>query len=348
MRSYLPKITLKSLPYLFSSNATILPSKPRRFAIFSASIHSTLRCYLFYTPIVAAAWQRFGYEPIVVLVGDWTNTSSPALQAQLNLTETFLQRLNVHSIRFQCNRTYEVKIAQLVRIFGGYLLPTIIKDDDYILTTDSDLIPLMSEDYELRENISGVIFNACCGGFFERRNKSYRMYSMSHICLRKRIWRDLFLQSIQHKELLNSTANRTLLSLNVTLSFEIISLYARQEFLDLYDSNMIKGDAAWYMDQMYVSMLLHEYAKKTPQIRIGKQMWQRFRLNPQFSELEWQPQKIKQYGDVHLVHDQIFQAYRWKLFQNLLGILFQPTLINEIEQYYQKFNSTLTVQSNEY
>lgn len=347
VRNFWPNITLRLISS-YAINMTNSSTGSRRFALFSSSIHSTFRSYLFYTPIVAAAWQRIGYEVIVILVGDWTNITSSVLQAQLNLTETFLQQLNVHVIHLQCNRSYAVKIAQLVRIFGGYLSERIVHDDDYILTTDSDLIPIHGEDYELEGNYSGVVHNALCCGFFQRRGETYPMYSMSHICLRKRVWRDLFLQSIQRDELLNTSANATLLSVNASLSFETISLYTRHEFPDSYDSNMTKNDAAWFMDQIYVSMLLDDYSKKNPNIRISKQRWRSFRLDPHFPDSEWRPGKIKEYGDAHLIHDEIFQVHRWKLMHNLLDLLFQPSLVNQFDHFYEKFKLTLSVKSDEY
>src|SRR5207248_2770176 len=123
---------------------------------------------------------------------------------QLNLTRTFLQQLGVHIINFQCDKSYSIKISQLVRIFSGYLSDKIINDTDYIITTDSDIIPIREQDYQLKENTTGFIYNAYCCGSFKRREKTYQMYPMSHICLTKKIWRDLFLKSIQRQELLKS------------------------------------------------------------------------------------------------------------------------------------------------
>ena len=87
-----------------------LSNKFRRFAIFSSSIHSKLRSYIFYALITAAAWYRIGYEVIVVFAGDFTNNSNASLSPQLNLSRTFLQRLGVHVLDFQCDMAYSIKI----------------------------------------------------------------------------------------------------------------------------------------------------------------------------------------------------------------------------------------------
>ena len=327
-----------------SSSSTSVPNKIRQFALFSSSIHSKLRSYIFYTPIAAAAWQRVGYDVIVVFVGDFTNNSNASLSPQLNLSRTFLQRLGVHIVNFQCDISYSVKMSQLVRIFGGFLPDTIVNNDDKIITTDSDIIPIREEDYEFNENTDGFIYNAHCCGTYQRREKTYQMYPLSHICLTKQIWRDLFLESIQRKELLNSnlSANYSvLLSNQPPFSFDTISLYTRQEFGHLYDSNMTKGDSAWYMDQVYSSMLLNDYCEKHSNIKIIKRYKTSKRLDPNLPYYMWDLQRIKQFGDAHLIHDEIFNSYRWTSFKNLLVFLFNTSLTNDFTNYYQIFILTL-------
>ena len=336
-------IRLEFLPSILTTVEEV-SIKSRRFAIFSATIDSKLRSYVFYTPIAAAAWQRIGYEVIVIFVGDFTKINSKFLIAQLNLTESFLRRLNVHIIHFQCNKSYSIKISQLVRIFSGYLSKTIVNDKDYILTTDSDIIPIQEEDYQLNENKTGFIYNAFCCGSFQRRGKSYQMYPMSHICIQKKIWRDLFMKSIQHKELLQSklaSSNKALLTSNAPLTFELISLYTRHEFSDLFDSDMKKGDAAWYMDQIYSSILINDYLANYPNIQIDKRYKQSKRLGSDLPNHMWQIPYVKQYGDAHIIHDEIFDSYRWSIFKHLINYLFNPTLANDIEFYYKQFTLLL-------
>ena len=321
-----------------------IPNKPRRFALFSSSVHSKLRSYIFYTPIAAAAWQRIGYDVIVVFVGDFTTNSNASLSPQLNLSRTFLQRLGVRIIDFQCNQSYSIKMSQIVRIFAGFLPDEFVDDRDHIITTDSDIIPMKQEDYQFNEKTDGFIYNAHCCGTFERRGKTYQMYPLSHICLSKYIWRDLFLDSIQRKELLDSnisSRNSLLLSNKAPFSFDTISLYTRQEFRQLYDSNMTKGDSAWYMDQIYSSMLINDYCEKHSNIKIDKRYKVSSRLNPDAAYHVWYPQRLKQFGDAHIIHDEIFDSYRWSSFRNLLGFLFNSSLTNDFILYYQQFLITL-------
>ena len=328
--------------------------KARRFAIFSSSIHSKLRSYIFYTPIAAAAWQRLGYEVIVVFVGDWLNFahSHASIVDQMNLTERLLQRLNVHLIHFQCNKTYSIKMSQLVRIFSGFLPERIVQDDDYIITSDSDIIPIRGEDYQAKENSTGFLYNAFCCGSFQRRNRSHQMYPLSHVCLKKKFWRDLFLQSTQRQELLQSkdltASDQILLAPNASFTFELINLYTRHEFLTLYDSDMTKGDAAWYMDQVYISMLINDYLAKDNTIQIDKLYKKSKRLDPGLPMYAWEPQRLKDYGDAHIIHDEIFDSYRWSTFKKLLDFLFSSELASEFDFYYRQFTLTLHEKPDEY
>ncbi|CAF1511064.1 unnamed protein product, partial [Rotaria sp. Silwood1] len=52
---------------------------------------------MFYAPITAAAWQRIGYEVIVIFVGDFTtNNNDRSLSKQFNITRNLLKRLGVY------------------------------------------------------------------------------------------------------------------------------------------------------------------------------------------------------------------------------------------------------------
>jgi hypothetical protein len=149
-------------------------STNRQFTIFACSIHSTTQAYTFYTPITASSWKRVGYETIVVFVGDFTLPN--VLTSRLNLSRTYLKHVGAYVMDIQCNASYAVKLSQLVRVFSGFLPDSIVHDDDYILTGDSDLMPLKAKEYLPTSGTDGFIFNAFCCGSFKRRERSYRMF----------------------------------------------------------------------------------------------------------------------------------------------------------------------------
>lgn len=158
---------------VITSNSSVV-IQPRRFAIFACSIHSKVQAYTFYTPITASSWNRVGYETIVVFVGDFTEKN--VLTARLNLSRSYLKHLGAHVVDIQCNASYATKISQLVRVFAGFLPESIVRDDEDILTGDSDLMPLKAGEYLPTNGTDGFIFNAFCCGSFQRRAKAYRMF----------------------------------------------------------------------------------------------------------------------------------------------------------------------------
>jgi len=335
-----PQITLRySHVFLgaYEPSVTLPPPRKTRYAIFASSIHSQLRSYIFYAPITAAAWQRIDYGVIVVFVGDFTLEPAHHAVQQLNLTRRFLERLGVHIIHLQCPKSHSIKLSQIVRLFNGFISNSILFDTDYVLTTDSDIIPMHRYQYEFSMNSTGFIYNAFCCGTIQRRNKTFPMYPMSHICLTKSTWRNLFLESKQRQELLSNTTTN-LLSQNASLSFDLISLYMRHEFRDLYDSTMVKGDAAWYMDQLYTSMLFDDYVERHRDFSIDKRRKLSLRLDPNIPIYTWTAQRMKDFGDAHIIHDEIFDMHRWNRFKHLLNYLFEPSLVADFDFYYKQFS----------
>ncbi|CAF3939949.1 unnamed protein product [Adineta steineri] len=308
----------------------------RQFAIFACSIHSSVQSYSFYTPITASSWNRVGYQAIVIFVGDFTLPN--VLTARLKLSRAYLKHVGAHVLDVQCNASYAVKLSQLVRVFSGFLPDSIVHDDDYILTGDSDLMPLKINGYTLTNGTDGFIFNALCCGTFKRRGKSYRMYPMGHIYLQKKVWRAMILESKQRAELLANTdqQKQKLLSENASISFETISIYVRHEFKDTYDNNMVKGDSAWYMDQVLCSMLLADYREKHKNLTINER-GRSPRLDRSHGIKYWNRDKFDEFGDAHLIHDAILHEPNWIIFNRLLKTLFNGTLINLFNDYYKQY-----------
>ena len=145
------------------------------------------------------------------------------------------------------------------------------------------------------------------------------------------------MESQQRTELLNSSAQRTdLLNGNASLSFDLISIYARHEFKEIYDSNMVKGDSAWYMDQVLCSMLIWDYRAKHPNLKLSER-GRAGRLDRASGIAYWNRDKFDQFGDAHLIHDTILHEPNWKIFNKLLKALFNDTLVNLFNDYYRQY-----------
>ena len=328
---YLQETSVKVVTVIPSiSSSRKIEQISRRYAFFSASIHSRQRAYIFFAPITAAAWQRIGYKTVFVFTGDFKQNLNKDHQAQLNLSRQLLTNFNVEIIDFQCPEAYAVKMSQIVRLYSGFVSEKIIDDTDLVLTTDSDLIPMKIDDYNLSNNDDGFIYNAFCCGEFQRHNQSYPMYPISHLCFKKRMWRELMLQEF-------SNPNHK----NISLSFEMVSEQMRTEFGSMFDSTMVKGDPTWYMDQIFISMSIENYLQHQSTVHIDRRHKKSIRLDPHLSQQAWDKYGMRRYGDAHLMHDQIFESYHWAGFRNLLNHLFNSTLINQFELYYKQFIHTV-------
>ncbi|CAF3673230.1 unnamed protein product [Adineta steineri] len=309
----------------------------RRFAIFACSIHSYVKAYAFYAPLTAASWQRIGYQPIVIFVGDFKKLN--VLTGRLNLSRNYLKHLGAHVLDFQCPESYSIKLSQLVRVFSGFLPIDIVQDEDYILTTDSDLWPLDASRYKPTPGTNGFIFNAFCCGTFKRRGRNYKMYPMGHIFLQKKVWRAIVMESKQRTELLVNADNHTLDLLsenNASFSFDTITLYGRHEFKGVYDKNMDKGDEAWYMDQVLCSMLLIDYLERHPTFNISERN-RGDRLDRADLFFQWNRDEFNQFNDAHLKHDEMLEANNWKIFNKLLKFLFSGPMVTLFNDYYQQY-----------
>ena len=161
---------------------------------------------------------------------------------------------------------------------------------------------------------------------------------MGHVYLKKRVWRAIVMESEQRSELIVDADNRTrfVLSENSSISFDMISLYARHEFKNVFDSKMAKGDAAWYMDQVLCSMLLADYRKKHKNFKIHERR-RGARLDRANGIKYWDRDKFQQFGDAHLIHDSIFQENNWKIFNKLLRAMFNKSLVNDFNDYYRQY-----------
>jgi hypothetical protein len=161
---------------------------------------------------------------------------------------------------------------------------------------------------------------------------------VGHVFLQKKAWRAIVMESQQRKELLVNATKQTqdLLSENAPLSFEMITLYGRQEFKEVYDQRMDKGDAAWYMDQILCSMLLIDYREKHPNFTISER-GRADRLDRAHGMGFWDRDNFDSFGDAHLKHDEILETGNWRIFNRLLKALFNETLVTLFNDYHKQY-----------
>jgi hypothetical protein len=203
-------------PYLNRIDDLIKPvkqaNKPlKKYAALSTNLEKDF--YMFYLPMTCESWRRVGFEPIVIIIIsdqsdnfiDLTDEHRPNLttivaneikvtlnQLQLKVIE-YLKRLNVKVFYFKSFPRYEAQLGMLARLFVGYLTTNYVQsEDDFILLTDVDLIPIRHGYYAMNEASESVkIWNAYCCERFTYKGREYEHYPMSHIGMRKRQWREI-------------------------------------------------------------------------------------------------------------------------------------------------------------
>jgi hypothetical protein len=161
---------------------------------------------------------------------------------------------------------------------------------------------------------------------------------VGHIFLQKKAWRAIVMESKQRDELLVNASERTkqLLSEDAPLSFEMITLYGRHEFKGVYDQRMDKGDSAWYMDQVLCSMLVTDYREKHSNFTLSER-GRAGRLDREQKISFWDRDKFDEFGDSHLIHDEILEEGNWKIFNKLLKFLFNETLVTLFNDYHKQY-----------
>ena len=186
----------------------------RKYVAISTSIQVEKNFYMFYLPVTCQSWRRIGFEPIIIMVLSEINDSfvdlrtynyynesqqdSKKINAELTSLQLkvieYLKRLQVKIFYMRAFKKYEAQIGMLARIFLGYISKEYIADDnDYIITSDTDLIPINHEYYEFSYKSDGeiTVWNGFCCGIFEFKGEYYNEYAMSHIGMKKYMWRNI-------------------------------------------------------------------------------------------------------------------------------------------------------------
>ena len=169
---------------------------------------------------------------------------------------------------------------------------------------------------------------------------TYSLFLVGHIFLQKKAWRAIVMESKQRAELLVDADKRTreLLNENTPLSFDMVVLYGRHEFKEVFDQKLNKSptDAPWFMDQVLCSMMLTDYNEK--HLNFNLSMRGRIdRLDRERGVNFWDRDKFDEFGDAHLIQDEILEEGNWKVFNKLLKYLFNETFVTLFNDYYKQY-----------
>ena len=163
--------------------------KSKKYAFMSTTLDDN---YTFNILVVVHAWRRINIEPIVLIIKDENQFKCKRNSSSDQILQ-YLNKINVQTLFIHVNQNFSIVISQVIRMFIGILPNDIIQDDDFVMTTDSDLAPLKSAYYNVdmsRINTTITVWNAyCCGTFQHVDNKTYTMFPMGHIGMSKKNWR---------------------------------------------------------------------------------------------------------------------------------------------------------------
>lgn len=122
---------------MLSAGASVILSFVQRFVVLSSNHNEN---YYFFLPILARTWRRIGYEPLFLLYKNrelWQEKSRTAYVHDLLARNERI--LFVHP-----DTKFDIAtIMQTCRLFGSAVSG--MKDDDYLLTSDADMIPLSAQ-----------------------------------------------------------------------------------------------------------------------------------------------------------------------------------------------------------
>ena len=220
--------------------------KPVYYAVFCSNTPNGVSYrtydYAYNLPLTALAWERIGFKSIAIIIGsrcEWEN--DPALSVVLS----HLEARRATAIFVPAPLEYRTTLSQTARAFAVNLPEFPGKDNDFLITSDSDLWPLRKEHYTPLPNYKIHFVHAGCCGTFTINNKTYPMYAMSNIGATVATWRQIMNEN--HP---------------IATDAEGMLDYFGEIFGDQARSPVVVGKETWYMDQRGVSIRLAEWMDK--------------------------------------------------------------------------------------
>jgi hypothetical protein len=309
----------------FSQGIIIESRAPYRFAVISTSLASESKFYyMLYIPICAIAWRRIGYEPLVLMVRNRNST----LNGVSYKTIQYLKKFRIRVLNIEAPLENANQLGMIARLFLGGLPDDIVHDDDFLLTTDSDLLPIKKNYFNFYNTKAISILNAFNIGKVMYRNKEVDMYPMAYVGMRKWQWRGV----------MN-------LSRNFKLNGEMIMSHMREihgvtQFRK--NTDIVRGDNVWYLDQKTLTTAINNYVDRDPANRkLNKYKFSGDRLDRSDSNYEWY-RKLKNLDNVidsHMFHDDV--RLKINLIMDLLQMMFSKKICDKIIVYFSEFFSLI-------
>jgi hypothetical protein len=218
----------------------------------------------------------------------------------------------------------------MARIYLGALPNEIVKENDYIITTDSDLIPVSNSYFNFYNTKAITVLNAYCIGFVDRKRKKYEMFPMAYIGMRKWQWKEVM--NMSGKEELNGETMMTHLRL------------IHGDGMFRKNVEVMRGDEIWYLDQKTVTIVINEYVNDENfkfKRKLNKFRFTGFRLDRSDTPSRWYG-KIDSFNlviDAHMYHAD--SKVKVKLIVDFLKRLFNKNICDMLNTYFREFFSLI-------
>lgn len=318
------------ITYLHRIPLTVTSVNTRRyFAVFSCSTphKSSYRGYdyAFYLPSTVLAWQRIGYESIILIIGERKGWKlDPMLSVTLRALDGMSDIATV--IFLPTNDTSNLgTLSQISRLFIANMKDFPGSSADFVLTTDADLWPLRKAHfYPPRDHCSFLLLHTESN--FDFNHVIYKMLPMSNIGANTSLW----------QQIINTNS-----SIIANDSASILN-YFQQGFGNKGPKPAKFDFNDWYVDQKYVSVRFDEWLETQKSKDVVCRMSDKGLFR--FDRASWETEnfQIEKYYDAHLIlHPYV--AQNWTTFQPLLLAMYgnnswQEKLLDKYAtDFYTKF-----------
>ena len=300
-----------------------MPIKTTQYVLLSTSYVTGKDFYAIYLPMVVHAWRRLNFEPILIVVYP---QNSPRKYYASNSTFAkvirYLKKLQVKIVYMEAVDSYQVVISQCSRLFAGVLPEDIVKDDDFVIISDADLVPVSESYFRTSHQREGItVWNSKCCGTFDYQNRVYRMYPMGYIGMSKRTWRQVM--ELNHAEYRLD---------GKSIVKKLFEIYG-QDFKQAKD----KSEQIWYADQMAITILINKYAERNQSAlylrRLTGERMERILSRSELERLLRNPDWIT---DAHLFQEDLVETdYKKGLFREFFFTFFSDS--QSLNEFYSNY-----------
>ncbi|KAK2141245.1 hypothetical protein LSH36_1134g00027 [Paralvinella palmiformis] len=296
-----------------------------KYAVFTSSLHgSEATDYGFDLPLTAMAWNRIGFGSIIIIVGDpQRHKRKPWVQY---LMDTLADKEYIVVLVLKMvSSSQATSISQVVRLFATSLVRYNTSDvgirDTYLLTADADIWPISRDFFVLppgKDILHGNIGDLAVDGL------RVIHAPLSYVGMKIQTWYSVMTLS-------------GLLPMPKTIG-EIVKYFG-----DKFRRNVTHGGEGWYIDQVMISLRLHQWKLENENGR-KVYVYQRQLTKDRIDRVHWPTANLSLEGivDAHLLKTS-YQPNKWIRLRPLLRKLFPDNdAMRWYEQYVDRFNKLIS------